>query len=298
MSNSTTQFSVEVQGGARLSERQRITHANLVSPGWFATYGTRLVAGRDFTPHDTAGAPRVAIVNEAFARRFLNGASPLGRTVRPTFGPPGRINAPMEIVGVVADAVYRTLRDSVPPTLYVPIMQVDEPSPVVRLSIRSAGPSPAMLVRDVTSAVARVDPHLALTFRPLKDFVDASLMQERMVAMLSGFFGGLALLLATLGLYGVTSHAVNRRRSEIGIRIALGATPAAVVRNVLTRAGARQDIADDRRGRRPEGDADADLAATPVDCVRCHAVQAEGCEQKRQAAEETRQHRDHALLHQ
>jgi ABC-type antimicrobial peptide transport system permease subunit len=103
------------------------------------------------------------------------------------------------------------------------------------IGVRSATGSPALLARSVGAAITGVNRDLSLTFRPLADQVDASLAQERMVAMLAGFFGALALLLAGLGLYGVTSYAVSRRRAEIGIRMALGAAPGGVVRLVLSR---------------------------------------------------------------
>src|SRR5439155_14331910 len=138
---------------------------------------------------------------------------------------------------VVADAVYRNPREPVPPTTYVPMSQMNESFGLasVYVMVRSTTGSPALLAKSITAAAATVNPDLALTFRPLADHVNAALTQERVVAMLSGFFGGLALLLAGLGLYGVTSYAVSRRRTEIGIRMALGAAPAGVVRLVLSR---------------------------------------------------------------
>jgi putative ABC transport system permease protein len=145
----------------------------------------------------------------------------------------------LEIVGLVADAVYRSLRDPVPPTMYIPLAQLDNgarPAPAsMSVAVRSASDSPALLARTVAQAIARVNPDLAVTFRPLADQVNASLTQERLVAMLAGFFGALALLLAGLGLYGITAYAVSRRRTEIGIRMALGAAPGGVVRLVLGR---------------------------------------------------------------
>ncbi len=103
------------------------------------------------------------------------------------------------------------------------------------ISVRAAGGSPALLTKPLAAALTGVNRYIAITFRPLEDQVNAALTQERIVAMLSGFFGGLALLLAALGLYGVTSYAVSRRRTEIGIRMALGAAPGGVVRLVLRR---------------------------------------------------------------
>ena len=135
------------------------------------------------------------------------------------------------------DAVYNSLRESVPPTVYLPFAQSREVTAFgfMSLSIRSSEGSPASLIRSVTTALNEVNPDLTWTFRPLADQIDASITQERITAMLAGFFGVLALLLAGLGLYGVTAYSVSRRRSEIGIRLALGASPTHVVRLVVSR---------------------------------------------------------------
>jgi predicted permease len=229
---------VDVSDVAPLPGRQSMTFKNAVTPDWFATLGTPLTAGRYFNDGDRRSAPLVAIVNQAFVRRFMNGASPIGHTVRdrPVAGLKN-IEVPKQIVGVVADAVYRNLREPIPPTLYVPLAQLNESFavPSISLSVRSSAGSPALLSRSVAAAIAGIDSDLAVTFRPLASLVSASLTQERVIATLSAFFGGLALLLAGLGLYGVTSYAVSRRRSEIGIRLALGAAPGGVVRLVLAR---------------------------------------------------------------
>ena len=226
---------MEVSGGVALTDAQRSALRNQVSSGFFKTYGQRFIAGRTFNDADRSGAPPVAIVNEAFARRFLNGANPIGHTLHKFSPRVGDVNVDLEIVGVVGDAVYRRLRDPVPPTVYSPVTQDNDLPSEFNLNVRAASGPPALLTRSIADAIARVNPDLALTFRPLSDQVNASLTQERIVAMLSGFFGGLALLLAGLGLYGVTSYAVTRRRAEIGIRMALGAAPASVVRLVLSR---------------------------------------------------------------
>jgi len=238
VSGNTWNNRVDVSGGVEMPERQRLSNFNAVTPGWFTTFGTPVVTGRDISEADRKGAAPIILVNQAFAQKFLNGASPLGHTV--TIGSGGPFaQPPREVVGLVADAVYRSLRDPVPPTMYVPLAQYDDrrqPAPAaMSVSVRSANGSPALLARSVSAAISDVNRDLALTFRPLADQVDASLTQERLVAMLAGFFGALALLLAGLGLYGVTSYAVSRRRTEIGIRMALGAAPAGVVRLVLAR---------------------------------------------------------------
>jgi len=236
VSGSTWNTRATVSGGVPLPERQSQSNFNAITPGWFATFGTPLLAGRDITDRDRKGAPPVVVVNQAFVRRFLNGENAIGHTAKQTGFYPG---PPLEIVGVVADAVYRSLREPVPPTMYVPLAQFDDSRrpapPTVSVSVRAASGPPALLARSVSAAIGTVNPDLALTFRPLSDQVNASLTQERVVAMLAGFFGGLALLLAGLGLYGVTSYAVSRRKTEIGIRMALGAAPGGVVRLVLSR---------------------------------------------------------------
>jgi putative ABC transport system permease protein len=220
--------------GADLPERERLAYMNLLSADWFRTYGTPLVAGRDFSNDDSGNAPQVAIVNEAFAKKYIGSRNPVGTRVRqPGYGVRPTIDR--EIVGYVRDAVYTSLREQVPPTMYIPYAQrADAPSDM-SVSVRAANGSPVLLTKPLAAALSAVHPDLAITFRPLAEQVNAALIQERIVAWLSGFFGALALLLAGLGLYGVTSFAVSRRRTEIGIRMALGADPGGVVVMVLRR---------------------------------------------------------------
>jgi len=216
----------------------RLALVNGVTAGWFTTYGTPLRAGRDFDERDTAAAQPVVILNDAFARRFFRGRNAIGDTV-----------AGRTVVGVVGDQLaqggfkpdgtVRSLRDNAAPSIYVPLAQSSGLFPsdrtAITISVRSAAGSPALLTRTVGAALTRTEPDVTFSLRPLSDYLDASLAQERIVAMLSGFFGGLALLLAGLGLYGITAYAVSRRRAEIGIRLALGAEPRRVVRLVLSR---------------------------------------------------------------
>ena len=238
VSGTITDVYVEAENGARLAPPQNVSYRNVITPDWFATYGTRLVAGRDFDDRDRLSSPPVAIVNETFVRRFLPGGNPLGRRVRNPSSAPGVIRPWMEVVGIAADATYLSLRAAMPPTMYVPLAQQSAASgsfPFGTLSVRAASGPPLSLARGVGDAIAQVDSNIAITFTPLTQQVDAALVQERVVAMLSGWFSVLALLLSALGLYGVTVYSVNRRRMEIGIRIAIGAAPARVVRLVLAR---------------------------------------------------------------
>ena len=226
---------IAVPPDSPLTRRQRSSWINAVTPGWFETYGLHLSAGRDFDARDRRGAPVVAIVNRAFAARFLPGTNPVGATFT-TVGPgPVSANPAYTVIGVVEDAVYRSLRAPMEPTMYLPVGQWDGPSSVVTIGVRAAGGNPSTLARAITAAIEKEDSTAVLSFRTIEEQINASLVQERLIALLAGFFGLLGLILAAVGLYGVTSHAVTSRRPEIGIRMALGATADGVVRLILRR---------------------------------------------------------------
>jgi hypothetical protein len=178
----------------------------------------------------------VAIVNEAFVRRYQLGDRVLGRIVR--IGGSSR-ESRYEIVGLVADAVYTTPRDGLLATMYLPLAQndPDEFRPRVFLTVNAAPGHRPAVERDLAIALERTEPKVALTFRTFDQLIDATVTQERLIALLAGFFGGLALLLAGIGLYGVVAQAVRARRSEIGIRIALGAKPGEIVRLIVRGVG-------------------------------------------------------------
>ena len=221
---------IRVDGFTPKSTDDALAYFNQVTDGFFAAMGTPLLAGRDFDAGDRLGAPNVAIVNEALARKFFNGASPLGKYYR--LVEHDSLSAPIQIVGVVKDAKYKELREESLATAYLPLSQDSLPSPLVDYVLRTAG-APSSLAPSVKATVAEVNRSIALELTPLAQQVDASLRRERLLATLSGFFGALALLLATIGLYGTLSYSVARRRNEIGVRIALGAGRERVMRLVL-----------------------------------------------------------------
>ena len=217
----------------RRAEIGRQVAFNFVTPGWFATYGTDIRAGRDFDSRDRAGAARVAVVNEAYRRAIARAGFAIGDTI--AAGPCGGTGC--TVVGIVADTVYgRSLRDTPPPTVYVPLAQSDDlpPGAPLRLSMRTAV-SFASLLPDLSTALQHVDRRLTFTLRPIAADIDASVAQERLVARVGGFFGAIGLILSAIGLYGVVSYSVARRRGEIGIRLALGGQPADVVALMLGR---------------------------------------------------------------
>jgi predicted permease len=218
--------------GYEAPERQRLSNFNRVTPDYFRVMGTPLLAGRDISVSDRSGAPNVAIVNEAFAAKYFNGQNPLGKTFM--LGLPGRPDAATyEIVGLAADAKYANLRETPPPTMYAAWAQSDTASSASIITLRVNGAADSYRAMAL-AAIEGVNKEAVVNFRTFEEDIRAAAIQERLVASLSAFFGGLALLLAAIGLYGVMSYSVARRRNEIGIRMALGAAPRTVMTLVLS----------------------------------------------------------------
>ena len=206
---------------------------NWVSPEYFKTMGTPLLGGRDFNDHDTPTSPKVAIVNEAFARQFSSGANPVGKRLwqKAELGQPQVV---YEIIGLVKNTKYQDLREEFPPLVYVPITQGTDPDQPIL--IRSRVPL-ADLTSRVKHTILETSPDISIQFRTLQGMIHDELVGERLMATLSGCFGILAALLASVGLYGVMSYMVARRRNEIGIRMTLGASPGKITRLILREAG-------------------------------------------------------------
>jgi predicted permease len=206
-------------------------YLNLTSPEYFETLRTPLVSGRGFDRRDTKSSPPVAIVNESAARKFFAGANSLGRRFR-MGGQPARL----EVVGIVTDSKYQSLREAMPPTIYLPAAQAPAGGEADSFIVRTAT-APSPLIPVIERTMRGVAGEVPLRFQTLADQVAGDLVQDRLLAILAGCFGAMALLLATIGLYGVLSYLVTHRQVEFGIRMALGAEPASIRRLVMRDVG-------------------------------------------------------------
>jgi len=217
--------------GVRVGGNEGTSKFTWVSPDYFATMGIPVVKGREFTKDDTASSPRVALVNETFVRRFLAGANSLGQTLltSPEGGYPATT---YEIVGIIPDTKYNNLRAETPPMTFAPATQFPGQGPWCLVVIDSNLP-PIAIMAAVKRSLAEKHPDVVSDFEDFQKQISDGLVMERVMAMLTGFFGVLAAALAAIGLYGVISYVVAMRRNEIGIRMALGASRGSVVNLIL-----------------------------------------------------------------
>ncbi len=205
--------------------------ANAVDPAFFQGLSIPFVAGRNFDARDARGTAPVAIVNQAFVEKYLPGPNPIGRTFKLESGP-GRPDPTYEVIGVVGNTKYHDLREPFGPITYFAASQNAEPIPFLQVLIHTQG-DPAPLRPTIMRAIADVHPAITLTLHSMSDDIAASLLREQLMAALSGGFAVLAVVLAAVGLYGLMAYGVARRRNEIGIRVALGATRGRIVAMIV-----------------------------------------------------------------
>ncbi|HLY19963.1 MAG TPA: ABC transporter permease [Bryobacteraceae bacterium] len=220
--------------GVRVGSREASSKFTWVSPDYFTTMAIPVIRGRGFRQTDTSGSRRVAVVNQAFARALAGGADPIGLTLR-TAPEPNYPSTVYEIIGVIPDTKYSDIRGGTPAQAFAPAAQFPAQGPWTNVLIHSNLPADALSAA-LKRKLARSHPDVITEFGSLQGSVRAGLLQERMMATLSGFFGALAAGLAMVGLYGVVSYMVARRRNEIGIRLALGARGGQVVAMIMREA--------------------------------------------------------------
>ena len=227
LSGSVNGTGIFVQGRTYGPDAKVDINRLVVLPNFFDIMGIPMLTGRGFTARDDDKAPKVVILNSAAVRKYFPGENPLGRRI----GGSPEENATMEVVGIVRDVKYNSVRDEVPPTMYVPYAQTRGGG--VMLEVRTAG-DPVSAMGGIREAVRRIDPNL-----PIMDMwtqieqIERRFLQEKLFAQANAFFGGLAVVLAAVGLFGLMSYSVSRRTNEIGIRMALGARSQDVLRLVM-----------------------------------------------------------------
>jgi len=217
LSGMWARFQISVEGYQERPGENMHTLVNWIAPDFFATFGTPFLSGRDFNANEDRDEAKVVIINQTLANSYFKNDLPLGRHITL------ENMKNLEVVGVVQDAKYRDLKEPNPPTAYVPFSRKSRSQRC--FCVRATGDIPS-LINAIRTGFHSLDPNLPLyNVKTFSDQIDESISQERLVASLSSFFGLLALLLASIGLYGVMAYSVNRRTREIGIRLAIGGQP-------------------------------------------------------------------------
>ena len=234
IAGSSSSQNISVQGYVAQNEDDEDSSYNETGADYFRTLGLPLISGREFTAQDIAATPKVAVVNEAFAKHFFGGQNPIGR--RFDRGKSGTPKYEIEIVGLVKNAKYSSIQEAPPRVFYIASVQYvrqDSQSFYVR-----TGLDPKLISNSIRATISSLDPNLPVRdLKTMQAQVDENLFAERLMALLTAGFAGLATLLAAIGLYGVLSFNIARRTREIGIRMALGATQGNVRKLVVREAG-------------------------------------------------------------
>jgi predicted permease len=234
-SGSESSDRIDVEGFTPQNDKDKGSRFDLVGPEYFSTVGIPMRLGREIGNQDTMTSPKVCVINDTFARKFFAGRNPIGRHITEKFGDR---RTTFEIVGVANDARDHRLKGDIPQRFYIPADQgMDGPSSWATFEIRTAG-DPAQMLPMIRKTILSANEDLPIdNARPLLENVDRVNEQPRVVARLCAIFGGIALLLAATGLYGVLSYGVARRTNEIGIRMALGAGKGRVIAMILRETG-------------------------------------------------------------